>query len=255
VLMLLLPHNSPQGPVAAIMIGAVVCCAAAVGGDNLQDLKAGYLVGATPWKQQLMLAIGAFSCALVMAPVLNLLASAYGIGPKSELHPNSLEAPQATLMKSVAEGLFGGHLPWDMIFIGVLIGAAIIAFDEWLKKTGKTFRVPVLAAAIGIYLPLELMVPIFLGGVLAHIVERTVGVKPGDDVERIHRKGTLFSAGLITGEALMGIFIAVPIVLSGKADVLALPAWAQFGQWLGMLLVAGVAWLLVRTATRRDVVA
>ncbi|MFI3488041.1 OPT/YSL family transporter, partial [Klebsiella pneumoniae] len=94
--------GAPLGAVAAIMIGAVVCCAAAVGGDNLQDLKAGYIVGATPWKQQLMLGIGAFSCALIMAPVLNLLATAYGIGVKSELHPNALAAPQANLMASVA---------------------------------------------------------------------------------------------------------------------------------------------------------
>lgn len=94
---------APLGAVAAIMIGAVVCCAAAVGGDNLQDLKTGYLVGATPWKQQLMLAIGAFSCALIMAPVLNLLAEAYGIGSKT------LPAPQAMLMASVAKGLFGGN--------------------------------------------------------------------------------------------------------------------------------------------------
>ena len=134
VLVLLLGRDSPIGAVAAIMIGAVVCCAASVGGDNLQDLKAGYLVGATPWKQQLMLMIGAFSCALVMAPVLNLLSAAYGIGPKTPDHPNSLEAPQAMLMKSVAEGLFGGHLPWDMIGIGALIGALI---GYWLVSRGR----------------------------------------------------------------------------------------------------------------------
>ena len=158
--------GAPLGAVAAIMIGAVVCCAAAVGGDNLQDLKTGYLVGATPWKQQLMLGIGAFSCALIMAPVLNLLQEAYGIGSKT------LPAPQANLMASVAKGLFGGDLPWTMIIIGGGIGAVVIAIDGWLKKTGKRFRVPVLAAAIGIYLPLELMVPIFLGGLLAHLVAR-----------------------------------------------------------------------------------
>ena len=107
--------SSTLGPVAAIMIGAVVCCAAAVAGDNLQDLKAGYLVGATPWRQQVMLGIGALSCALVMAPVLNLLLEAYGIGVPTAEHPNPLLAPQATLMASVAKGMFGGELPWDMI--------------------------------------------------------------------------------------------------------------------------------------------
>jgi putative oligopeptide transporter, OPT family len=192
--------GAPLGAVAAIMIGAVVCCAAAVGGDNLQDLKTGYLVGATPWKQQLMLGIGAFSCALIMAPVLNLLQEAYGIGSKT------LPAPQANLMASVAKGLFGGELPWTMIAIGGVIGAVVIAIDGWLKKTGKRFRVPVLAAAIGIYLPLELMVPIFLGGLLAHLVERFHQVSPDDHaaLDRVHRPGVLFSAGLITGEALDG---------------------------------------------------
>jgi putative OPT family oligopeptide transporter len=254
VLVFLLGRDSSIGAVAAIMIGAVVCCAAAVGGDNLQDLKAGYLVGATPWKQQLMLAIGAFSCALIMAPVLNLLAAAYGIGAPTAEHPNSLAAPQATLMASVAQGMFGGKLPWGMIALGAGVGAAIIALDEWLKSRASTFRVPVLAAAIGIYLPLELMVPIFLGGLLAYLVERKRGWSgDADERDRIHRPGTLFSAGLITGEALMGIAIAIPIVVSERADVLALPASLQFGQVVGLALLAFIGWLLYRSATRGEV--
>ncbi|QNH12004.1 oligopeptide transporter, OPT family [Xanthomonas sp. SI] len=254
VLVLLLGRDSPIGAVAAIMIGAVVCCAAAVGGDNLQDLKAGYLVGATPWKQQLMLAIGAFSCALIMAPVLNLLAQAYGIGAATPEHPNSLAAPQATLMASVAKGLFGGELPWTMIAIGAGVGAAIIALDEWLKRTGKRFRVPVLAAAIGIYLPLELMVPIFLGGLITYLVERFHKIRADDEEgrDRVHRPGTLFAAGLITGEALMGIAIAVPIVVSGHADVLALPAAFHLNQWYGLVLLAFVGWLLYRTGKKGE---
>lgn len=252
VLVFLLGRDSPIGAVAAIMIGAVVCCAAAVGGDNLQDLKAGYIVGATPWKQQLMLAIGAFSCALIMAPVLNLLAAAYGIGAPTPEHPNALSAPQATLMASVAKGMFGGVLPWGMIAIGAGIGALIIALDEWLKSRGAKFRVPVLAAAIGIYLPLELMVPIFLGGLLSHFVQRKHKVNDDNEEEkdRIHRPGTLFSAGLITGEALMGIAIAVPIVVSGSADVLALPEAWRFNQWIGLVVLAVVGWLLYRSGSK-----
>ncbi|MEZ5439000.1 MAG: oligopeptide transporter, OPT family [Lysobacteraceae bacterium] len=252
VLVFLLGSDSPIGPVAAIMIGAVVCCAAAVGGDNLQDLKAGYLVGATPWKQQLMLGVGAFSCALIMAPVLNLLAQAYGIGAPTAEHPNALSAPQATLMASVAKGMFGGDLPWTMIAIGGGVGAVIIAIDEWLKARGSSFRVPVLAAAIGIYLPLELMTPIFLGGLLAHFVEKARGLKPGDEEarDRIHRPGTLFAAGLITGEALMGIAIAIPIVVTERSDVLALPPSLQFGKYVGLVVLAVVAWLLYRSSTR-----
>ena len=245
--------GAPLGAVAAIMIGAVVCCAAAVGGDNLQDLKAGYLVGATPWKQQLMLGIGAFSCALIMAPVLNILAEAYGIGAPTAEHPNPLSAPQATLMASVAKGLFGGELPWGIIGIGAVIGAAIIAIDETLKARGSSFRVPVLAAAIGIYLPLELMVPIFLGGLLAYLVEKRhgmVGTKDEAARDRLHRPGTLFAAGLITGEALMGIAVGIAIYASKNRDVLVLPEAFQQGEIVGLVVLAIVGWLLYRTGAK-----
>jgi putative OPT family oligopeptide transporter len=252
VLILLMGRDAPLGPVAAIMIGSVVCCAACIGGDNLQDLKAGHIVGATPWKQQVMLAVGAISSALVMAPVLTLLAKAYGIGVPTELHPNPLPAPQANLMASVAKGMFGGELPWTTIAVGAGIGAVIIAFDAWLKASGKKFRVPVLACAIGIYLPIELMVPIFLGGLVSYVVERASGVNRNDEeaVSKVHQRGTLFAAGLITGEALMGIAIAFPIVWSGRLDILNLPESMQFGGWLGLVLLAFIAWLLFRVSIR-----
>ena len=254
VLLVLMGKDSEAGPVAAIMIGAVVCCAACIAGDNLQDLKCGYIVGATPWRQQVMLGIGAASSALVMAPVLNLLAQAYGIGVPSETHPNPLLAPQATLMASVSKGLFGGQLPWDMIAVGAVIGVAIIVLDEILKARGSSFRTPVLAVAVGIYLPLELMTPIFLGGLLAWIAERRLRRQGLDaaEIERRHRKGLLFAAGMITGEALMGIAIAVPIVTSGSADVLALPALWHFGEWLGLVVLAVLAGLLFKTAMTAD---
>jgi putative OPT family oligopeptide transporter len=261
VLLLLMGRNAPLGPVATVMIGSVVCCAACIAGDNLQDLKAGYIVGATPWKQQVMLGIGAIVCALIMAPVLNLLAKAYGIGIVSPEHPHPLPAAQATLIASVAKGLFGGALPWSMVKIGALIGIAIIILDEILRIRASKFRVPVLGAAVGIYLPLDVTMPIFLGGLLTWVVERVFRAKAAqkgmtldsEDMERLHRKGTLFSAGLITGEALMGILIAFPIVLTNSADVLALPPAFQFGQWLGVLALAAVALWLYRTAISADV--
>lgn len=254
VLVVMLGPESLIGAVATIMIGAVVCCAACIGGDNLQDLKCGYMLGATPWKQQLMLAIGGVSSALVMAPVLNLLAQAYGLGVPTDAHPNPLLAPQANLMASVAKGIFGGELPWTMISIGAAIGAGIIVLDETLKKRGSSIRTPVLACAVGIYLPIELSVPIFAGGLVAYLIERQYA---GSEIEReaIHQKGTLFSAGLITGEALMGIFIAIPIVVVGSADVLSLPQSLHFGGWLGLALLAGVALLLYRLATRPPAIA
>jgi putative OPT family oligopeptide transporter len=254
MLLLMMGKDSTIGPVAAVMIGAVVCCAACIAGDNLQDLKCGYIVGATPWRQQVMLAVGAVSSALVMAPVLNLLADAYGIGVATEAKPNALAAPQANLMASVSKGLFGGQLPWDMIAIGAVIGIAIIVLDEVLKARGAKFRTPVLAAAVGIYLPLELMTPIFIGGVIAHLVERRLRAKGADEagLERANRKGLLFAAGMITGEALMGIGIAIPIVSSGSADVLALPESLRFGEGLGLAVVAVLAFWLYRTASGPD---
>jgi putative OPT family oligopeptide transporter len=259
MLVIMLGRDSSIGAVAAIMIGAVVCCAACIGGDNLQDLKCGHLLGATPWKQQLMLAIGAVSSALVMAPMLNLLAKAYGIAvPPSAEHPNPLLAPQANLMASVAKGIFGGELPWNMIIAGAGIGAAIIVLDEILKARGAKFRVPVLACAVGIYLPVDLAVPIFFGGLLAHFVEKRHGRNLSEEQrEKVHQKGTLFSAGLITGEALMGIFIAVPIVLAKRADVLALPESLRLppvaAQLLGLAMIAAVAAWMYRMATRERV--
>ncbi|MCS6947156.1 MAG: OPT/YSL family transporter, partial [Steroidobacteraceae bacterium] len=168
-------------------------------------------------------------------------------------HPNPLLAPQATLMASVAKGMFGGVLPWNMVAIGAAIGIAIIVLDEMLKARRAAFRTPVLALAVGIYLPLELMTPIFIGGVLAHLaskasVARSAGTS---DRERLERKGILFASGMITGEALMGILIAIPIVAAARADVLALPASWQFGQPLGLLLLAALAVWLYRTATRQ----
>jgi putative OPT family oligopeptide transporter len=261
VLLVLMGRNAELGPVAAIMIGAVVCCAACIGGDNLQDLKCGYIVGATPWRQQVMLAIGAAASAVVMAPVLNLLDDAYGIGVPTEAHPNPLLAPQATLMASVSNGMFGGSLPWGMIGAGALIGAAIIVVDEVLKARGATFRMPVLAAAVGIYLPLDLTVPIFLGGLLAWFCERTLkagalrgAAASAAEAERLGRKGMLFAAGVITGEALTGIVIAIPIVIASRADVLALPERYRLGEsaageWIGLAVLALLAIWLYRTAT------
>jgi putative OPT family oligopeptide transporter len=258
VLAILIGKGNAAGPVAAVMIGAVVCCAACIAGDNLQDLKCGHIIGASPWRQQVMLGIGALSCALIMAPVLNLLLKAYGMGPATPAHPQSLQAAQATLMEAVSRAMFGGQLPWSMVLAGVGVGAAIIVCDEILKARKAAFRTPVLAAAVGIYLPIELSVPIFFGGVLAWLAERTFaagpvhGVAPArEEADRIGRKGMLFAAGLITGEALIGVLIAIPIVVTSRDDVFALPPELRFGGWLGLAILAALAWWLFRVATDR----
>jgi putative OPT family oligopeptide transporter len=247
----MLGPDSGVGPSAAIMIGAVVCCAAAIAGDNLQDLKAGYIVGATPWKQQVMQGVGVISSVLVIAPILNLLLQAYGIGVPTAEHPNPLSAPQATLMASVATGVFHGGLPWTMAFIGAAVGVLVIITDEVLKAKGSSFRAPVLAVAVGIYLPLELSSAILVGGLVAHFAAK-VHAKRGVDGEKSMRHGMLFAAGLITGEALVGILMAVPIVKSGDPDVFALSDSMQFGGGVGLVVIAMVCFWMYRVASAKS---
>lgn len=224
-------EEATTGAAAAILIGAIVCCAAAIGGDNLQDLKTGHILGATPWKQQVMQVVGTISAAIVLGLVLDILHTAYTIGSPT------LSAPQATLMKSVAEGVFQGNLPWTMVTLGGIIGVLIILLDLRQERIGSDFRVPILAVAVGIYLPIELTVPIFLGGMISHF-----GNKNGA-TEVTRRNGLLLASGLITGEALMGILVAVPIFITSNKDW-----WPTFGPvtWLGTLFFIGVIYWLYR---------
>jgi putative OPT family oligopeptide transporter len=218
LLLLALGVGGKAGPVAAILIGGVVCCAAAIGGDNMQDLKCGQLVGSTPWKQQVMQIVGVVVAALCMAPILNFLNNAYTIGS------DKLPAPQANLMGSVAKGVFEGGLPWNIVAIGAGIAAAVIALDVFLEKSGAKIRTPVMAFAVGVYLPFDLTAPIFLGGVVAHLVNRWLDKQRASEERRgvAERHGLLFAAGLITGEALMGIVLAIPIGASQDENVIAL---------------------------------
>jgi len=240
LLLLGLNISGSTAPAAAILIGAVVCCAAAIAGDNLQDLKTGHLLGATPWKQQLIQCVGVVSAALIMAPVLNLLLNAYGMGPPTAEHPESLIAPQATLMAAIARGVLEANLPWVPVMVGAIIGAGVIGVDELLRRQGSAIRAPVLAVAVGIYLPFELSLPILVGGLVAHYV--TVRLQRATHVGG----GLLFAAGLITGEALVGIVMAAPIVLTGNPDVLALPSLWQLDNVAGS--IAGLVAFFVAAA-------
>ncbi len=252
VLMWMVGDKSSVGAVAVVFIGAVVCNAAAVAGDNLQDLKAGQLVGATPWRQQVMLGVGVLASAAVMAPVMNVLQFAYGIG--EPVHPGvkPLPAPQANLVRSVAEGMFGGTLPTGMIAIGALIGAAIIVLDLYLKRRGSRWSAPVLAVAVGIYLPLDVSTPILAGGIVAELVDRW-HARHSASVERdnLKQNGMLFAAGLITGEALVGIFIAMCIWISKNPDVLASNAEWPGGRWWAAVVLLGICYWVFRAGTPR----
>jgi len=249
LLVLFIGTGHPAGPAAALVIGAVVCCAAAMGGDNLQDLKTGYLVGATPWKQQIMQVVGVLTGAVVLVPVLSLLQAKYGIGDPTISHPHPLSAPQATLMANLSMSVFGAGLPWPLVGLGAGIGSIIILIDRWLERCAGEFRLPVLAVALGIYLPFKLSAAIFAGGVIAACAKRV-----GSHSEEHSRRGLLFSAGLITGEALMGILLALPIALetlwpSMGSDPFALFDRPPLGGWPGLVVVAVIGGVLYRIAT------
>ncbi len=247
LLLLGLGMGRTAGPAAAILIGAAVCCAAAIGGDNLQDLKTGQLVGATPWKQQVMQAIGVLAAAVVMAPILTALLEAYGIGPRTVARPESLLAPQATLMKSVAEGVFRSGLPGVMIAIGMGIAVVVIVADQMLICCGSRFRAPVLAVAVGIYLPLSLGMAVLAGGLVSWGVARA-RKQPASSAAG---PGVLFAAGLITGEALLGILLAIPIALyAGENPLAVLPA-GQAPGWPGAMFTAASMVGLFIVARRR----
>jgi putative OPT family oligopeptide transporter len=272
LLVVLMGRDSVNGPAAAIIIGSVVCCAAAIAGDNMQDLKAGYIVGATPWRQQVMQMVGTASGALVIAPVLMLLYKAYGFRGQPEAGPDALSAVQANLMASVSRGVFRGDLPWTYVFIGMGIAAAVIALDQYLQRIGSSFRTPVLAVTIGIYLPLELAVPIFAGGLIHHacgLFHRRRGT-PAEQIEASGRNGLLFASGLITGEALMGILLAIPIIILKQFDIdlpflsinnllvkllalvnIELPFTPPVGEIGGTILLLAVAYWLYRIARGR----
>ena len=269
LLVVLMGRDNVNGPAAAIIIGSVVCCAAAIAGDNMQDLKAGQIVGATPWRQQVMQLVGTASAALIIAPVLMLLHKAYGFRGQPGAGSDALSAVQANLMASVAQGVFKGDLPWTYIFIGMGIAAAVIALDEYLKHIGSTFRTPVLAVTIGIYLPLELAVPIFLGGLIHYATKRfhTRQKTAKEQIEASNRNGLLFASGLITGEALMGIMLAIPIIILKQFQIdlpflninaivvkllalanIELPFTPPVGQIGGSILLLAVAYWLYRIA-------
>lgn len=229
------------GPASAIIVGAVVCCAAAIGGDNMQDLKAGAILGASPAAQQLAQMLGVIASVCVLSPVLSLLLHAYGIGVSDAAHPNALPAPQASLMVAVVRGVFGGDLPWGWVIGGGVIALATVALDALLGRRGSGFRMPVLAVALGLYLPLSLSMAIALGGFVAWF--------GGGGAARAG-KGLLAAAGIITGEALMGIGIALPVAFWGSSDVLALNVEGLPAAWPGLLLMLGLGvwlWHLART--------
>ena len=248
----------------AIFMTSVVIAIASISNDNLQDLKTGQLVGATPWRQQIALLLGSVAGAIAIAPVLNLLYQAYGFTgalPRAEMDPNAaLSAPQATLMTTIAQGIFNSSMDWDYILIGVGVGVVAIIVNLILKSTTATLTLPPLAVGMGIYLPPTLEVPLIIGSFISYFVGRYLvaraKMRAGEladyDVEQSNRRGVLFASGLIVGESLIGVIIAVIIVLSvttggGEAPLeLVGPEFESTAQWLGLLAFIFAGLYLVR---------
>ena len=239
-----------------LFCGSSVIAVASISNDNLQDLKTGYLMKATPWRQQVALIIGCIVGAFVISPVLELLYEAYGFTgamPREGMDATqALAAPQATLMTTIATGIFSHNLQWDYIFIGVGIGVVLIVVDLVLKKSsGGKLALPVLAVGMGIYLPPSVTMPIVAGALLAAVLKYAVGKKAENREGRLknaERIGTLFSAGLIVGESLVGVVLAFIIAVSvtnGGSDAplaLGLENWDTAAKWLGLgFFAAGVA--------------
>ncbi len=221
-------HTNGKIPALMVMVVTVIATCASISNENLQDLKAGQMVGATPWKQQVILALGVIVSALVIGPVLDLLYHAYGIGgvfPRSGMDPTQmLTAPQAGLMASVINGIRSQNLQWDMIILGAIIAVLVIVVDEIISHRGH--RLPALAVGLGIYLPPSIILPTVVGGVVKYFVTRSGRFAKTEKqkaiVEDRLQNGTLMACGLVAGAALMGVVLAIPFVIMGSASALSI---------------------------------
>jgi putative OPT family oligopeptide transporter len=251
-----LNDGSLASKVAVLAVGAVVCISAAIAGDTSQDLKTGFLVGATPKRQQWGEMIGVTASAAVMGGVLVVLNESYGIGTA-----DGLAAPQATLMSLVIDGVLESSLPWGFVILGMVI-AAIVEF---------VFKLPSLAFAVGVYLPVSLMTPIFVGGLLRLSLSRRYGMSEAegshvsDEYAEAREQGVLFSSGLIAGAALVGVLIGglIYTVTRITGDPTAAEAWVLGHEWseglfpfssplIGTLVFAGLCFVLWSAATRQS---
>ena len=229
----------------ALFITAIVFACATISNDNLQDLKTGQLVGASPMRQQIALIVGVAAGAAVIPFVLNLLATAYGFAGAANVGvvaPDPLPAPQATLISALAKGVIGGNLEWKMIGIGALVGVGLILLDTLLGALNK-LRIPPLAVGIGIYLPMSATFAVVVGSVLSHWYSGRA--RKSANPERTERLGTLVASGLIVGESLWGVLNAGLIVaLSNEAPIALVGTDFRAGPWLGVLGFIGIiAWL------------
>lgn len=236
------PHGMNFAVALALFTSSTVLAIAAISNDNLQDLKTGYLVKATPWRQQVALLIGCVIGALIIAPVLDTLYQAYGFAgamPRENMDVHQvLSAPQATLMASIAQGIFTHSLEWTMLLIGFVFGAIIIALDLLLTRAHSRFKLSALAVGLGIYLPATITTPLILGAIISSVVKyytdkkaTRLGINQQEARQQVERKAALIASGLIVGESLVGVILSVIIVISisqkGNDAPLSMVSWLQ----------------------------
>ena len=233
----------------ALFTTGIVFSIATIANDNLQDLKTGQLVGATPWRQQLALVYGVIFGSLVIPPVLDLLNKAFGFAGAPGAGEHALAAPQAALISALAKGVLGGEISWNLIGWGALIGVGTIILDEVLRKTGR-MRLPPLCVGMGIYLPMALTVLVPIGAVLGHFYDKWAD--RGANPEFAKRMGVLVATGLIVGESLFGVAFAGIVAVAATDTPLAVvgDSFEKPGIVIGMLLFAGTIALLYRYARR-----
>jgi putative OPT family oligopeptide transporter len=231
----------------ALFVTAIIFGVATISNDNLQDLKTGELVGATPWRQQVALVLGVVFGAAVIPPILSVLNTTFGFQGTPGAGPQALAAPQAALITAIAQGVLGGNLDWSLIGIGAAIGAGAIVVDEALRKTGRG-SLPPLAVGMGIYLPMALTALIPLGAIIGHGYERWA--KRARDPALAQRLGVLAATGLIAGESLFGVVFAGIAAITGRPSPLALVGETAYALPLGgIAFIGAIVWLY--TTTRR----
>ena len=246
-----LPGGEKFATATAIFTTSIILAIACISNDNMQDLKTGWLVGATPWRQQVALLIGCVVGALVIAPVLNLLYEAYGFPgamPREGMDPaQALSAPQAVLMTTIAQGIFSSKLAWEYIYIGIGVGIVLVLIDLFLKRTTRNLCLPPLAVGMGIYLPPVIQTPLVVGAILGYFLNRHLRKTGGAEAEATGlRRGTLFASGLIVGESIVGVLLAGLIVLSvsngGDENPLAMVGsdFADTAEMLGLIVFLAI---------------
>jgi putative OPT family oligopeptide transporter len=233
------------GPAAVIVLASIICTGACIAGDNLQDLKCGHVVGSTPWKQQACLVLGAVVSALVIPGVMATLDASQGIGRAIKEGVVPFGAPQANLMKDVSTAIFGEGLDWRFIGVGCVLAVVLIVLDKIQEARKSDFRFPVLAVAVGIYLPFGLSVLIFVGGVLNWWVNRASKSQPAQVRQDRENVGLILASGLVTGESLMGVAVALAAA-NASAEFM---NWrADFADPLTIVVIALMCvYLVVRT--------